>query len=108
MRNFVVAGMPRTGSTMFIQGLRQHPRIEVYDELLHPLEIARSREHAIVRGDERTWLAEGEDPFAFLNAQVYGRPHPGKAAVGYKQFGPFGGYVQPGGCLLYTSDAADE
>lgn len=82
MKPFVVAGVPRTGSSLLLFGLRQHPDVLAYSELLHPLEDERRANHAIERDGQRIALQEGDDPIRFLKAEVYGL-HDQKA-VGFK------------------------
>lgn len=78
--------MPRTGSTLLLTGLKQHPEIVAHDELMHPLDSERRYNHAIVRGGQRIFYQGGEDDaLRFLKSEVFEHDDAqGKRAVGFK------------------------
>lgn len=84
---FAIVGMPRTGSTLLLTGLSQHPEVRAYGELMHPMDSERATTHAI-RRDGLSWFRRGDDAIRFLRAEVYEYPHPPEIkAVGFKLFG---------------------
>lgn len=85
---FAIVGMPRTGSTLLLTGLSQHPEIRAYGELMHPMDSERATTHAIRRDGGLSWFRRGDDAIRFLRAEVYDYPHPQDIkAVGFKLFG---------------------
>jgi LPS sulfotransferase NodH len=85
---FVIVGMPRTGSTLLLTGLSQHPEIRAYGELMHPMGSERATTHAIRREDGLSWFRDGADPIRFLRDEVYNYDHPREIkTVGFKLFG---------------------
>lgn len=85
---FAIVGMPRTGSTLLLTGLSQHPEIMAYGELMHPMDSERATTHAIRRDSGLSWFRRGDDPIRFLRTEVYDYPHPPEIkAVGFKLFG---------------------
>lgn len=86
MTPFVVVGMPRTGSTLLLLGLGQHPDVQVYGELFHPMKDARESAHRIPTADGFIAFDEAKDDgLAFLKEHVFTPRH--KGAVGFKLFG---------------------
>lgn len=80
--------MPRTGSTLLLTGLSQHPEIRAYGELMHSMSNERATTHAIRREDGLSWFSDGADPIRFLRDEVYDYDHPrGIKAAGFKLFG---------------------
>lgn len=90
MTPFIVIGMPRTGSTLLLTGIMQHPQIVAYGELMHPAPMERHVTHAIRRGDALVSYNPERDAISFLKNEVFDFPHPGsKKAAGFKLFGDY-------------------
>jgi LPS sulfotransferase NodH len=90
MIKFVVLGMPRTGSTLLLTGLQQHPDIKAYGELMHAVDAERSRGHHVIQRKEVALYFSGDgDAVTFLKQQVFDYPHPCAKAVGFKLHSEF-------------------
>jgi LPS sulfotransferase NodH len=87
MREFVIVGMPRTGSTLLLTGLGQHPEITGFGELFHELASERTGSHAFIRNGRKVFFdAERDDAIEFLKEKVFPAARPGSKAVGFKLF----------------------
>ena len=88
MKPFVIVGMPRTGSTLLLRALQQHPDIQAYGELFHWLESERvAPYHAIhLRSATLGFDAASGDPLEFLREWVWGESNARFEAVGFKIF----------------------
>ena len=83
---FVVVGMPRSGSTLLLTGLTQHPEIQGYGELLHWVRTERELVHTILQEEGPIFFDEcKDDAISFLRSHVF-RLHEGKKAAGFKLF----------------------
>jgi LPS sulfotransferase NodH len=90
MTPFIIVGMPRTGSTLLMTTLSQHPRALVYGELFHTVESERRNAHAIRRGDKTIFFdPQAEDAIAFLKRNVWSVENTKHLAVGFKVFGEY-------------------
>lgn len=90
MTPFIVIGMPRTGSTLLLTGIMQHPQIIAYGELMHPTPLERHFTHAIKRGDKLVSFNPAGDAINFLKEEVFESPFStGKKATGFKLFGDY-------------------
>lgn len=87
MTPFIIGGMPRTGSTLLTLGLGQHPDVQVYGELFHPVAAERHGSHAIPAkdGGRISFDEAKDDAIAFVKAHVFSNPSIG--AAGFKLFG---------------------
>lgn len=84
-RPFVVVGMPRTGSSLLLTGIRQHPSIAAHGELFHRDDKERSGPHAIVRGDARVCFdAAKDDAITFIKEEVLAKAPAGIHLAGFK------------------------
>ena len=85
---FLVLGMPRTGSTLLLTGLSQHPQIRAYGELFHQVRSEREGSHALIRDGLPICFDENQDDaIQFLDSEVF-CPVPSEIrAVGFKLFG---------------------
>lgn len=88
MKPFVIVGMPRTGSTLLLKALQQHPDIQAYGELFHWLEAERvAPYHAIhLRSATLGFDAATGNPLEFLREWVWGASNARYKAVGFKIF----------------------
>jgi len=89
-RPFIVAGMPRTGSSLLVSTLQQNPDISVYAELFHPVLRERSGPHAIRREGAALYFdPERADPIGFLRRWVWPDTNAGYRAIGFKIFAEY-------------------
>lgn len=87
MEPFVVVGMPRTGSTLLLTGLTQHPEIMAFGELFHAVASERANTHAFTRAGRKIYFDEKhDDAVAFLKREVFPAAKRGSKAVGFKLF----------------------
>ncbi len=87
---FIIAGMPRSGSTFLLTTIQQHPAILAYGELFHPAIGERSRTHAIRRDGAALYFdAESADPVDFLKRWVWIDGNAGFGAIGFKIFAEY-------------------
>ena len=93
MVKFLLLGHGRTGSTLIVKSLDEHPNVRMLGELFNIEEAERSRAfHALNRiyapdKLEKRYYIEGEDAEEFLrNGVFYKRPWQEIQAVGYKMF----------------------
>lgn len=88
MKPFIIVGMPRTGSTLLLKALRQHPDIQAYGELFHWLETERkARYHAVhLKSASISFDAENGNALEFLREWVWGQTNASFKAVGFKIF----------------------
>lgn len=83
---FIIVGMPRTGSTLLLTGISQHPETQVYGELFHASRSERAGSHVINRDGKQIFFDETkDDAIAFLDEHVF---HADDTAfvVGFKVF----------------------
>lgn len=82
---FLVAGCPRTGSSLIAMTLDLHPKVRCLGELFHPSLTERARNHHVSRDrDSVSFYRDGEDPIAFLERCVWQTTS--VSAVGFKLF----------------------
>lgn len=87
MKKFVVVGRPRTGSTLLLTGLGQHPHICAFGELFHQVLSERESAHAIQTASGKISFDDrSEDAIAFLNERAFPNADPQAKAVGFKLF----------------------
>jgi LPS sulfotransferase NodH len=86
---FIIVGMPRTGSTVLLDCIQQHPNILAHGELFHWVRSERCGRHAIKRGDRSICFDEGEDGIDFLCREVFDCKIPGVRATGFKLFAEY-------------------
>lgn len=86
---FLIVGMPRTGSSLLLTSLKQHPNILPYGELFHKLESERKNTHYILYKNEKIYYPGGDtDAIEFLLEYVWNSENMNKfKAVGFKLFG---------------------
>jgi LPS sulfotransferase NodH len=77
---FIVLAHHRSGSTLLVDALQQHPRVRMHGEILTTTEdeAARRASHAVAG----RWLADGDDGAAFLRHVFI--PQGDESAVGFK------------------------
>src|SRR4051812_45946380 len=69
---FIIVGMPRTGSTLVVSSLQQHPNLTVHEELFHFTEAERAMRHAISHRNASIYFdANGGDALGFLKDYVF-------------------------------------
>lgn len=80
---FIVAGSPRTGSSLLLLSLSAHPQVRAFGELFHPWANPRPGAGPMEqdRFDERQ-----EDALAFLERAVWSTATESKPVVGFKLF----------------------
>jgi LPS sulfotransferase NodH len=85
---FIVAGHPRSGSTLLKEAIEQHHRVRIYSELFHRVESERKNTHYIGKADgSRVFYPGGEsDAMQFLRAHVWSPEAAAHHAVGFKLF----------------------
>ncbi len=88
MKPFIIVGMPRTGSTLLLRALQQHPDIQAYSELFHWLEAERMAAYHVIHFKS---AAIGFDSgtgnaLEFLREWVWGQTNAHFKAVGFKIF----------------------
>jgi len=95
MVRFILLGHGRSGSTLIVRSLGEHPNVRVFGELFHYSEQERERAfHALnesfgAERAERRFYREGGDGAEFLREGVfYERPWEDISAVGFKMFYP--------------------
>jgi LPS sulfotransferase NodH len=93
MKCFIVLGHGRSGSTLLVRSLTEHPNVRMFGELFHDTPEERERAfHALNKKfgpgrHETSFYREGEDGGAFLRDSVfYKRPWSEIMAVGFKMF----------------------
>ena len=93
MKCFILLGHGRSGSTLVVRSLTEHPNVRMFGELFHYEQKERERAfHALNKKfgpgkHETNFYHEGEDGAAFLrNSVFYQRPWSEILAVGYKMF----------------------
>lgn len=87
MQPFLIVGMPRTGSTLLLRTLAQHPQVTAYGEVFHWMLSERASTHALRKnGACIAYDTDSNDPIGFLRAWVWGSGHPDSAVVGCKVF----------------------
>jgi len=93
MKCFILLGHGRTGSTLLVRSLTEHPNVRMFGELFHYDQPERERAfHALNKKfgpgrHETDFYREGEDGATFLREKVfYQRPWSEILAVGYKMF----------------------
>lgn len=93
MMRFILLGHGRSGSTLIVRSLEEHPNLRMFGELFHDSERERERAfHALNEtfGAERTesqFYREGGDGAEYLREGVfYERPWKDISAVGFKMF----------------------
>jgi LPS sulfotransferase NodH len=93
MVDFILLGHGRSGSTLLVKSLDEHPNIRMFGELFNIEEKERCRAfHALNRTYppdqlEKGYYVEGEDAAEFLRSSVfYPRPWKEIQAVGFKMF----------------------
>jgi len=80
MRRFIILAHPRSGSTLLVAALEQHPGLRVYNELLTNTEPEEARRRHYSLGER--WLADDSDGADFLR-HVFTQEN-GEAGVGFK------------------------
>ena len=80
---FIVAGSPRTGSSLVLLGLADHPQVRTFGELFHPW--ADPRPGAGPTEQDRFDEAR-EEALAFLDRTVWPAATATRPAVGFKLF----------------------
>ncbi len=80
MKRFIVLAHPRSGSTLLVNALQQHPAVRMHNELLTNTEDEATRRRLYTVAGR--WLADGGDEAGFLR-HVFEQQH-GEAAVGFK------------------------
>jgi LPS sulfotransferase NodH len=90
MQPFMLVGMPRTGSTLLLTCIQQHPNVTAYGELFHPVFAERSGRHAIICDGQKIFFA-GHDQSAveFLFREVFSEKSKETFAVGFKLFAEY-------------------
>jgi LPS sulfotransferase NodH len=88
MKPFVIVGMPRTGSTLLLRALQQHPDIQAYGELFHWLEAERAAAYHAIHSKSATisFDAKTGNALEFLREWVWGQANAHFKAVGFKIF----------------------
>src|SRR5215212_2439383 len=93
MKCFILLGHGRSGSTLLVRSLTEHPNIRMSGELFHDEEKERERAfHALNKKfgpgrHETNYYREGDDGATFLRDSVfYQRPWNDILAAGYKMF----------------------
>jgi hypothetical protein len=87
---FIIAGMPRSGSTLLLTTIQQHPAILAYSELFHAVIGERSGTHAIRRDGAALYFdAASADPIDFLKRWVWTDSNAGYRAIGFKIFAEY-------------------
>jgi LPS sulfotransferase NodH len=87
---FIVVGLPRTGSSLLITTIQQHPAILTYSELFHPVVTERSGTHAIRRDGAALYFDDQSgDPIEFLKRWVWTDGNADRRAVGFKVFAEY-------------------
>jgi hypothetical protein len=72
VRQLLIVGNPRTGSTLLSTLLLQHPDVHVHGELFHPIENERQGTHSL-RGRRKAWFdPDTDDAILFLDEHVFG------------------------------------
>ena len=91
MQKFLVAGMPRSGSTLVATTLAQHMNITIHGELFHPVSSERAGSHSIKidEGKYRFFDPNVECSTNFLRNEVWNRDSTEKDAIGFKLFGEY-------------------
>jgi LPS sulfotransferase NodH len=80
LNKFIILSHGRTGSTVLVRTLAQHPRIQAYEELFHG-----SMDWRLTANGQK--YTEGEDAGAFCRDVVFRDPNDsGKPTVGFKIF----------------------
>jgi phytanoyl-CoA hydroxylase len=80
MKRFIVLSHPRSGSTLLVNALQQHPRLRVHNELLTNTEDEESRRRLYSIGGR--FLGDGDDEAEFLK-HVFS-PLGDEVGVGFK------------------------
>ena len=80
---FIVAGSPRTGSSLVLLGLAAHPHVRTFGELFHPW--ADPRPGAGPTEQDR-FDETREEALAFLDRTVWAAATAARPAVGFKLF----------------------
>ncbi len=88
MTPFIVVGMPRTGSTLLLRTLREHPDIRAYGELFHWVDAERmSWGHTIHQKSATiSYDVRSGNPMEFLREWVWCPANASHRAVGFKIF----------------------
>lgn len=88
MKPFVIVGMPRTGSTLLLRILQQHPAVLAFGELFHSLQAERVAPYHAVRRNGATVIFDEENgnPISFLGDWVWCGHNENFRAVGFKLF----------------------
>ena len=91
VQKFLIAGMPRSGSTLVATTLAQHMNIVIHGELFHPVTSERAGSHSIKKseGKIRFFDPKIENYIDFLKNEIWNRKFADKAAVGFKLFGEY-------------------
>lgn len=91
-KRFVIAGVPRTGSSLIAMTLDLHPSVRCFGELFHPSAEARRRHHFVSSDASGTAICWDEsDPISFLDRRVW--QVSSDLAIGFKLFAT---HVLPG------------
>jgi len=85
---FVIVGMPRTGSSLLLLSLKEHPKILAFGELFHKLESERKTSHCVIYKNEKIPYPGGNvDAIEFLLNYVWNKENMEQySAVGFKVF----------------------
>ena len=97
MRHFLLLAHPRSGSTLLLRSLADHPNVKMFGELFNDEEDERQRAFAGRRrsgadlqagSDASDYYKEGEDGAEFLRQRVLrnSSPDPNIKAIGFKLF----------------------
>ena len=87
MQEYVLLGMPRTGSTLLLTGLGKNPDILTFGELFHQVEHERRVVHPVQRdGVSYPFDPQQHDAIEFLKEHVYNPALWSHVAVGFKLF----------------------
>lgn len=90
MLPFIIVGMPRTGSSLLLTTLQQHPEILAFSELFHPVLQERSGPHAIRRNAAAIYFDPSTgSAMEFLENWVWCQINNSYPAVGFKVFGDY-------------------
>ena len=82
--HFIVAGFPRTGSSLILLSLAQHPNVDAFGELFHPK--VSQRERAGRTSVDPLWQDERENAIDFLMRSIWGTPGGSRPVAGFKLF----------------------
>lgn len=79
---FIIGASARTGSTLLMRSLAQHPAVQVYGEIVRNHDLFREHVHEF-RGAKELFQTQ---PSAFLDSRVFRKYPPSVDAVGFKLF----------------------